>query len=115
MGKTGNMEWHAFLWPKVFVIKGIFYLGFDQVFEYFHVHDIAGDGVYGSGDVHDEFIVVTVVVRIGTFPKNGFIFFVVPRLYKQPVGCVKMRFSSDDFKQFKPRLYKFYFNQYALY
>src|SRR5690606_9860807 len=79
---------------EVFVIKRNLNFSIDNVFEFFHVYHVSSFWINISGNADNEFVIVSVKIRIVAQPKDFLVFFFGPIFAVQSVSGIKMCFST---------------------
>jgi hypothetical protein len=69
----------------------------DQVTQYIGVKNIAGVGINFTYQLHDQIVIVPVVVGVVTLAKHGIVLFIRPSRIEEAVRGVKMLLAEDRY------------------
>lgn len=75
---------------QIFMVEAVFYLVLDEVFQHFHVDQVACFRVNFSTDLYFQLVVVPVITGIIAEPEYFFVFLVRPVWVVEPVCGIEV-------------------------
>src|SRR5690606_27772951 len=79
---------------EIFMIEWQLYFFVNEICENFHIYHISGLRIYFARYVHNELVIMPVIIGIIAFAKHACVLSFIPLRIVQSVCCIEMSFST---------------------